>query len=196
MMAVFGTTDVLSSVAIGKVSDIIGKRPIIAIGGVLSIVATSMVYIANRITEAAATELSSSSSSSLSSLGTPAKSIVLLACAALVLGVLDAIVNTQTYASIGILFPKDQTAAFGGFRVIQAATTGVWFAIGSRIPLFAMALLVACLAVVFVVDYLLLDRFVAPLDHWRQPKVDTTAATATTTLEEQGISLVTVEEQP
>jgi MFS family permease len=103
VMSVFGAVDAIASYSIGRISDRVGKRPFLFIGTVVH----SFTYLAIFF------KLFDSDS-------------FYFVCAVL-LGIGDAVWQTQAYAIVGTFFENNATAAFANFKLFQAGSTAVSF---------------------------------------------------------------------
>jgi len=109
VMVAFGAADVVGSFVFGKLSDVIGRPPVLVFGFVCqTAVALSLLFA-----DVA-----------------PGEWAPLLVCAA-VWGFGDASWNTQISAILGELFPHSLNAAFANFKLFQSLLMGVAFLLGS-----------------------------------------------------------------
>mmetsp|Transcript_26125 Transcript_26125/g.56566 ORF Transcript_26125/g.56566 Transcript_26125/m.56566 type:complete len:338 (+) Transcript_26125:363-1376(+) len=116
VMAVYGMTDALASLAFGKISDMVGRTPIMLLGTSCQIGVMLYFLIGDVPTS--------------NSGGTWA---VLVVCACL-WGIGDATMNTQLSAILGDEFPDDKEAAFANFKLFQSLMTSVSFFYNSVAP--------------------------------------------------------------
>eukprot|EP00727_Mastigamoeba_balamuthi_P008319 m51a1_g4109 hypothetical protein (475) ;mRNA; r:123387-125578 len=156
-MAVFGAFNVVMSLTTGKVSDIVGKRPVVCFGAVCMVIATSLSW------------LSRSSSPHPSETLTFMSKCLLFITGGL-LGSVDAVNNTQIFSVIGLFYTEETAAvAFAARFLVLSLTMGLWFFLSAYVPFVAMVVIVDLFAVVSVVVFFLLDR-ISPIDSWRAEK--------------------------
>ncbi|KAL7720006.1 UNC93-like protein MFSD11 [Entamoeba marina] len=105
-MFVFGVVNTLTSIIVGKVSDIVGKIPILILSAItitLGLIAINLHFFLNPNTKA------------------------LLFTAVICIGLSDAGFNTQIDILLGRYFSFEADAAFAGFLSIQSSVSGLSF---------------------------------------------------------------------
>jgi MFS family permease len=95
VLATMGFSDMVSSLSLGTLSDRLGRMPIIIAGAIAGTMAFILVIAAGS--------------------STPVQFVV-----AILLGISDAVVNTQPYAVLGLYFEENPTPAFANFRLLQS----------------------------------------------------------------------------
>eukprot|EP01133_Synstelium_polycarpum_P015014 gene15014-17756_t len=107
VMAAFGAFDAIGSVVIGKLSDIIGRKPLIIFATMCTIGGTVFVYIIDtHITEN--------------------KLILFYVCSG-IMGFADAGYNTLVYSLLGSLYPTRGESAAAVFKFVQALASAAAF---------------------------------------------------------------------
>jgi MFS transporter, NAG-T family, sugar:H+ symporter len=104
-MAVFGAADAASSIFMGKLSDRIGRKKVLAHGFIIHL----GVFIWLFLYEPAQHEH------------------VLFFVLAILCGIGDGVFNTQLYAILGAYFPDDSEAAFANLKLFQSMVTAAAF---------------------------------------------------------------------
>eukprot|EP01129_Flabellula_baltica_P005836 TRINITY_DN2140_c0_g1_i4.p1 TRINITY_DN2140_c0_g1~~TRINITY_DN2140_c0_g1_i4.p1 ORF type:complete len:331 (-),score=57.15 TRINITY_DN2140_c0_g1_i4:21-1013(-) len=107
VMAVFGVSDAIGSFLIGKISDVVGRIPIVICGTIL-LSSSSAILLIVGIEEMH-------------------KYIYTIYIMAIVFGLCDSMFYVSLTSTLGTFFPDDSTAAFSGFRFIQALSTALNF---------------------------------------------------------------------
>jgi len=115
VMCAFGATDALASLLFGRLSDVIGRPIIVAVGALcqLSILICSLVLTIEPLGDDKEPEM---------------KSWIMLFVGAAVWGIGDAVWNTQIMAILGEWFRCDKSAAFANYKLWQSLATAVAFA--------------------------------------------------------------------
>lgn len=103
VLTVFGASDMIGSYLIGKGSDRFGRLPMIMLGTVLFLIVSIYLCISEP----------------------PQDQLWLYYIAAVLLGVCDAVFNTQAYALLGSFFSSRSEDAFANFKLFQAGSTAV-----------------------------------------------------------------------
>jgi len=113
VMACFGVSNVLGSAIMGKVSDKLGRRPIVVIGSIALFGGTFLTYYAT----------------------TQNKILALYIVAGILNGISDSGFNTQLYSVLGAIYPDRTEAAFATLKLFQALSTGCAFVYGPYVSL-------------------------------------------------------------
>lgn len=153
VMAVFGGADVLASVGFGKLSDIVGRLPIVLLGAVAQVVVlvTTFFYTIPKLEPGAEPT---------------ATTWVMLMAGVVLWGIGDAVWNTQIFAILGENFGKDQSAAFANFKMWQSLATAVSFSYNATLGTVYKKIILLSLLGIGLLGY-----FVA-LISWRSRKQD------------------------
>ncbi|KNC51481.1 uncharacterized protein AMSG_12087 [Thecamonas trahens ATCC 50062] len=141
LMACFGSADASLSLILGKVSDRIGRRPILFAGAFACVVG---VLAANAVAH----------------FDWPSW---VMFPAAVALGAADASYNTQLYAILGSFFPEHREAAFAAFKAVQAGSTGAAFAASQFASFFVLSAALLGSLVLGLISLVILDLWVRPL---------------------------------
>eukprot|EP00475_Leptophrys_vorax_P037957 TRINITY_DN6611_c0_g1_i1.p1 TRINITY_DN6611_c0_g1~~TRINITY_DN6611_c0_g1_i1.p1 ORF type:complete len:501 (-),score=150.08 TRINITY_DN6611_c0_g1_i1:782-2254(-) len=139
-MAVFGITDTFASFGFGRISDRMGRKPFLILGTLFNSVAYMLVFS-----------------------GKISGNALYFTCAVL-LGLADAIWNTQPYAILGSFYEQDPAAAFANFKLFQSGSTAAAFFYYPYVSKANQALICEIFMVVGVVFVFGLDRFVKSID--------------------------------
>ncbi|KAJ3433075.1 et translation product-related [Anaeramoeba flamelloides] len=134
VMAVFGGIDVLGGIINGKLSDNIGKWPIIIAASFANIAGGVIILFASK------------------------KRIWLYFLGQAFFGYSDSGFNTQIYSILGLLFNNDEESAFAMFKLVQSLSTAAVFYYGNYLGLFQnicilWAFLLAGLVFLFYLDF-------------------------------------------
>lgn len=150
LMAFFGLADTLSSIVLGRLSDKIGKKPVIALATLCTAAgcAVAWVFFAPGIT-------------TWHDDGAIWPFFIIMG----LFGISDAGYNTQLYAVLGHFEPKRLEAAYAFLKMFQAGSTAIAFAYTLYLPSIQdfVLLLGSCLVVGFVC-FIICDLCVAKVD--------------------------------
>lgn len=153
VMATFGGADVLGSLVSGRLSDVTGRLPMF--------LAMAVVQVAGLLT----------------SLFSVADMVYMYYIAAVLMGLGDALLNTQIYAVLGFVFPSSSEAAFALFKMFQSFFTAVAFLYGQSSDAnepniyFISTMVMLGTLVVGTVCVFILGVCVAPIDPKRAAEV-------------------------
>ena len=114
VLSAFGAFDAVSSMAMGRLSDMTGRMPIVAIGLIAHSAVFAYVMFVNPSND-------------------PSTSWWTYYLLALGLGLGDGVFNTQIYAILGTFFETQADAAFANFKLFQSGSTMAAFLYGSFI---------------------------------------------------------------
>ena len=142
VMAVFGGTEVLGSLVSGRLSDYTGRLPVLVAMAVIQTGGIVMSVFASEDRQG------------------------LYFGAAALMGLGDALLNTQIYAVLGCV-PGKLEAAFSMFKMMQAFHTAIAFLYGRYLSIQGCALVLLCVGFVGMVAVLVLGLCVAPIDQRR-----------------------------
>ena len=151
IMAAFGASNVVSSVTCGKVSDHIGRKPVLVFAVGACYVGSILGYVISIISPDPNESVKTSA-------------VVLMFVAGISLGMLDSIICTLFTAIIGSMFTENAPAAFGAYRFIQSIITGIWFVCSAYVPMLGLMIIICVLGTLLVIDIFLLDKYVCPID--------------------------------
>jgi len=138
-MAVFGISDTLFSMLWGILSDRIGRKPIMLIGTAVHL-AAYVTMIGRNTAEASTSE-------------------ILFFIWAILLGMGDAVWNSQIYAVLGSIYSQDPGAALANFKLFQSGTMAFSFFFSASLASFdlvryiCISFMVVGMALILVVDY-------------------------------------------
>lgn len=155
IMASFGASNVISSVTCGKISDIVGKKPVLIFAVGACYVGSILGYVISIISPNPNESVKTSA-------------VVLMFIAGIALGMLDSIICTLYTAIIGSIFPEDAPAAFSAYRFIQSIITGIWYVCSAYVPMLALMIIICVLGILLIIDIFLLDKYVCPIDFKQQ----------------------------
>lgn len=154
-MASFGASNVISSVTCGKVSDIIGKKPVLIFAVCACYVGSILGYVISFISPDPNESVKTSA-------------VILMFIAGISLGMLDSIICTLYTAIIGSIFPENAPAAFSAYRFIQSVITGIWYVCSAYVSMLALMIVICVFGILLIVDIFLLDKYVCPIDFKQQ----------------------------
>lgn len=103
-MGIFGVVDAAASSALGKLSDTVGRLPLLVFGSVLHLVGYILLIAIPSV-----------------------NNIIVLIIVACILGIGDAAFNTQIYGVLGYMFADSSEASFASYKFYRAASTGTLF---------------------------------------------------------------------
>ena len=103
-MSTFGVANAVASMMVGKVSDLLGRMPVLIFGCVLHVVGLIVLVSLDSVNR-----------------------LEILIPVAVLFGVGDAVFNTQIYGILGYIFTGSSEAAFASFKFYQSASTGILF---------------------------------------------------------------------
>merc|ERR1719476_50508 len=114
LMVAFGGADVLASLGFGKLSDLIGRLPVMLIGAAaqLIVLVASFMYTIPKLKDDAEPSI---------------EVWVMLMSGVVLWGIGDAVWNTQIITILGEKFENDKPAAFANFKMWQALATAISF---------------------------------------------------------------------
>ncbi|EFA79758.1 hypothetical protein PPL_06577 [Heterostelium album PN500] len=154
VMTVFGVCDALGSVIIGKVSDIIGRSPMIIFATLCCLGGTIFTYIIDRYIS-------------------DHQLVLYFVCAGM-MGFADAGYNTQLYSLLGSLYPTKGESAAAVFKFIQAIASALAFFYGPYTNLFQNVVITGSLVVPSCILFVIVDKV------FNQKKTDTIQTTPNT----------------
>ena len=150
-MASFGASNVISSVTCGKISDVLGKKPVLVFAVGACYVGSILGYVISIISPNPNESVKTSA-------------VVLMFIAGIALGMLDSIICTLYTAILGSIFPENAPAAFSAYRFIQSIITGIWYVCSAYVPMLVLMIIICVLGILLIVDIFLLDKYVFPID--------------------------------
>jgi len=142
VMVAFGFADTLGSVIMGRLSDKVGKKPVLilaTISGLASYVLTLGVII-------------------------PLKEAYIFFVIAVLMGISDAGYNTQLYSVIGLFQPTKLEAAYAFLKGIQATSTAIAFLYSTFWDLSQISICMLVTNVAGIAAFIICDLFVAKVD--------------------------------
>lgn len=145
VMAAFGASDTLSSVVMGKLSDKIGKKPVMILATICGLAAYVLSWFVSM------------------------KRSYLFYVIMVLLGISDGGYNTQMYSVLGMFQPEKIEAAYAFLKGIQATTTAIAFFYTSYLNLHEIIILVGSSQVLAIIAFLACDLFVAKVDSPKEP---------------------------
>jgi len=164
VMALLAGFDSVSSFICGKLSDSIGRIPILLFGMFCLNTSNILVmYGSTFIRDDDGIAFGIGEGMSNLEYRVPPNAMTMFWLAAIGYGLYDSAMQTQIYSTFGLIFPDDPPAAFGAATFILSAVSGVWFVAAAYASVMTMGILSCCLSVLFIVVIYLINRFVAPL---------------------------------
>ncbi|KAJ3439677.1 et translation product-related [Anaeramoeba flamelloides] len=146
VMTVFGVIDVLGGVINGKLSDNIGKWPIIIAASIANIAGGVIILFASK------------------------KRIWLYFLGQAFFGYSDSGFNTQIYSILGLLFNNNEESAFAMFRLLQSLSTAAVFYYGNYLSLFQNICILWAFLLTGLVFLFYLDFKVEKIDQKKRKK--------------------------
>eukprot|EP00475_Leptophrys_vorax_P046049 TRINITY_DN9746_c0_g1_i1.p1 TRINITY_DN9746_c0_g1~~TRINITY_DN9746_c0_g1_i1.p1 ORF type:complete len:440 (-),score=126.85 TRINITY_DN9746_c0_g1_i1:27-1346(-) len=143
VLAVMGISDMLASLSLGTLSDRIGRIPVLMIGLTSGTIAFIVVMAC-----------SSSPTTGL------------YFAVAILLGISDAVMNTQPYAILGLYFEENPTPAFANFRLLQSFGITVSFIYFPFVTFTGQALINLVFLWFGVLSVLYLHKFIQNVNHY------------------------------
>ena len=125
VLAFLGAMDALSSYIMGKVSDVVGRLPILLLGFVAHTAVFG--YIVLGYAPAIVTGPNPDTTGGSGEVSYMQLDLVWFFVLALLLGVGDGVFNTQVYAILGTFFKLKAEAAFANFKLFQSLSTAVFY---------------------------------------------------------------------
>jgi len=104
LMGLFGILDAIASSILGKLSDKVGRFPLILLGSFVHVTGYFLLFFAY-----------------------PVNDLAFLIPVACLLGIGDAAFNTQIYGILGYMFLGSSEASFASYKFYRAASTGLLF---------------------------------------------------------------------
>lgn len=104
MLATLGVTDAAGSIVFGRVSDRVGRLPLLLLGALCQTAAYIVLFIFDSL-----------------------NNLAVLMPVACLLGFGDAAFNTQISGILGFLFRDSSASAFANFKLFQSLATGILF---------------------------------------------------------------------
>lgn len=151
VMSVFGFFDALSSFILGKLSFKIGRKILILISTISSIIGTVLIILVNQ------SKIIYFSINNNNNYGE--YKILCYFIGSALLGFSDAGFNTQLYSLLGVLYPTNGEAAVGVFKFVQSTATAVAFIYGPYASLFENVFVLDCLVIISCVFFIFADNF-------------------------------------
>ncbi|KAM9968872.1 hypothetical protein ACTFIW_000275 [Dictyostelium discoideum] len=149
VMSVFGFFDALSSFILGKLSYKIGRKILILISTISSIIGTILIILVNQ-----SKIIYFSTNNNYGEY-----KILCYFFGGALLGFSDAGFNTQLYSLLGVLYPTNGEAAVGVFKFVQSTATAVAFIYGPYASLFENVFVLDCLVIISCVLFIFADNF-------------------------------------
>jgi len=140
VQATLSLADTIGSVVAGRVSDKIGRKPVLLLGTILTFGGMVLANFAD------------------------ADMIFMFFLAALCFGFADACFNTQIYALVGYLMTDNETAGFAFYRLIQASSTAANFFLSIVLNFIDQTIIIGGFLIVSMIAVFLLDRMVFSID--------------------------------
>jgi len=142
VMATLGGSDTLASLFMGRLSDVIGKKPVLlfaTISGLAAYIITSGLVI-------------------------PLNETYLFFVVAALMGISDAGYNTQLYSVIGLFHPEKLEPAYAFLKLIQSTTTAIAFIYSLFWDLQQISICMLVSLVLAIISFFVCDLFVAKVD--------------------------------
>jgi len=140
VMACFGGADVLGSIVLGRLSDVVGRKIIILFGSACGLAGYILSWWASP--------------------EQPWLFFLIL----ILLGFADAGYNTQLYAILGIFQPEKLESSYAYFKFIQSSCTAIAFVYSIFLTIQQIVILISSSLILSVIAFLVCDRFVAKVD--------------------------------
>ncbi|KAM9992500.1 hypothetical protein ACTFIY_009935 [Dictyostelium cf. discoideum] len=154
VMSVFGFFDALSSFILGKLSYKIGRKILILISTISSIIGTILIILVN---QSKIIHFSTANNDNNNNYGE--YKILFYFIGSALLGFSDAGFNTQLYSLLGVLYPTNGEAAVGVFKFVQSTATAVAFIYGPYASLFENIFVLDCFVIISCVFFIFADNF-------------------------------------
>jgi len=151
VMACFGAGDAIGSVLLGRISDTVGRRPIIVFSSLCIIGSFFLTYQATYVLS---------------------HKFLIFIAAGVLAGISDSGFNTQIYSILGNLFPEPEGVAFAIFKLFQSLMTGAAFLYGSYITLVQNMLIILGSLILGLIFFFVLYFLVPNLEDKKENRIN------------------------
>jgi len=140
VMCAFGVTDTVASVVMGKLSDKVGRKPVLIFSTLVGLTGYTLSFWADQ--------------------ERPWLFFIIMAC----LGCSDAGYNTQLQAVMGIFQPEKLEASYAFLKLVQSSSTGIAFVYTLFLNLEQVTYIAGGSMVIAIAAFVCCDLFVAKVD--------------------------------
>mmetsp|Transcript_4255 Transcript_4255/g.11895 ORF Transcript_4255/g.11895 Transcript_4255/m.11895 type:complete len:479 (+) Transcript_4255:50-1486(+) len=150
VMMAFAVCDTLSSIVAGRLSDAVGRLPVVLAGAVVSVLGLLVAYFAGVCEDP---EEGTDDGVSVGEADCGTTQVALFFVAAVLNGLADGVFNTQTYAMVSDHFGAQATPAFALSVFLRSSSSGVMFFLSLVVPYGGQAIIMIFFLVLGVLLY-------------------------------------------